>query len=383
MAPDTVNRLFRNLPKTAIILDPMCGSGAVLRSAAQMGFQSFGYDIDPLAVLMSRVWTKKSPVRRALHEAEKLIAQTGALRVADCKLSWIDDCPETKRFVGYWFAAPQRRELRRLSYLLTNEKVGLPSHLRDCLWLALSRVIITKHAGASLAWDIPHSRPHKVRDENDFDVKAMFLRSTARLVQILEEEPIVCSARVRRGDCRGLASIGRHSIDVIITSPPYLNAIDYLRGHKFSLVWMGYSLPTLRKLRATSIGTEAAGLKSGVQNNADYALNSIREFPKLPRRQQNIVRRYATDASAFLSEARRLMKPGGSLSLVLGDSNVRGYRVENSKLFSRLANAIGFRKTSQHRRQLQQNRRYLPIKSKDSSLENRMNYEVIQTYIAL
>ena len=50
------------------------------------------------------------------------------------------------------------------------EQIELPNHIRDCLWLALSRIIVTKHVGATLAWDVSHSRPHKVRTENDFDV---------------------------------------------------------------------------------------------------------------------------------------------------------------------------------------------------------------------
>src|SRR3712207_7608036 len=41
-----------------------------------------------------------------------------------------------------------------------------------------------------------------------------------------------------------------------ITSPPYLNAIDYLRGHRLSLVWLGYRIGDLRLTRAVSIGAE-------------------------------------------------------------------------------------------------------------------------------
>ncbi len=123
----------------------------------------------------------------------------------ECRLPWIDDCPETKQFVKYWFASRQRLQLRRLSYVLTNDRNRLPSHIRECLLLALSRIIVTKHAGASLAWDVSHSRPHKVRDENDFDVDAMFLQSTARLVQLLGEQQSETSSRVRNGDCRTLA----------------------------------------------------------------------------------------------------------------------------------------------------------------------------------
>jgi hypothetical protein len=36
-------------------------------------------------------------------------------------------------------------------------------------------------------------------------------------------------------------------VDLIFTSPPHLNAIDYLRCSKFSLVWMGHSIAALRE----------------------------------------------------------------------------------------------------------------------------------------
>ena len=47
------------------------------------------------------------------------------------------------------------------------------------------------------------------------------------------------------------------SVDLIITSPPYAsNAIDYMRAHKFSLVWLGYPIDNLSKKRKEYIGGE-------------------------------------------------------------------------------------------------------------------------------
>ena len=148
----------------------------------------------------------------------------------------MDRCDKTKDFVRYWYAAKQRKALRRLSYFLTQSEGTTPTHVLECLWLALSRIIITKHVGATLAWDVSHSRPHKVKSENDFDVFSEFVRSAERISALLADAPLSRSARVRRGDCRQLHTIGDRKIDAIITSPPYLNAIDYLRGHKMSFV---------------------------------------------------------------------------------------------------------------------------------------------------
>ena len=42
----------------------------------------------------------------------------------------------------------------------------------------------------------------------------------------------------------------------MVTSPPYLNAIDYMRGHKMSLVWMGWTIGALRDVRGEAVGVE-------------------------------------------------------------------------------------------------------------------------------
>ena len=48
------------------------------------------------------------------------------------------------------------------------------------------------------------------------------------------------------------------TVDLIVTSPPYAsNAIDYMRAHKFSLVWLGYPISDLSQKRKEYIGGEA------------------------------------------------------------------------------------------------------------------------------
>jgi ribosomal protein L11 methylase PrmA len=75
MAPDTVAHWLKALPAGARVLDPMCGSGVVVRQSALLGHQAKGFDIDPLAVLMSKVWTRKGK-HDALHDvASCLIAK--------------------------------------------------------------------------------------------------------------------------------------------------------------------------------------------------------------------------------------------------------------------------------------------------------------------
>ncbi len=57
MAPEIAFEALKGLKKKSTVLDPMVGSGTVLRTVSEHGYKGIGFDIDPLAVLMSKAWT--------------------------------------------------------------------------------------------------------------------------------------------------------------------------------------------------------------------------------------------------------------------------------------------------------------------------------------
>jgi DNA modification methylase len=382
MAPDTVAKWLDDLPQGSVVVDPMCGSGVVLRQAMSRGHTAQGFDIDPLAVLMSRVWTGKHCMAELPRIAAEIVLSKGDRR-SHLSMPTVNVCPETRAFIEYWFSEPQRSALARISLTLFEKRDLLPKPILDGLLVALSRTIITKQFGASLAWDVSHSRPHRKRDTNPFDVRKGFVRAADKLFEILAADPVMSgSAKVQQSDCRDLV-VKTNSADAVITSPPYLNAIDYLRGHKLALVWMGYTIPQLRDLRATSIGTERAG-KATAHANSNLLYHRLSHptqvVQDLPLRQQRIVEKYAEDSNAMLVEMKRVLKPGGRLVVVLADSVVRGIEVRTSEIYAREAINCGFKIRSREVRELQADRRYLPINSTNKAMSSRMRKETIQVF---
>lgn len=382
MAPDTVSSWLEDLRAGSRVLDPMCGSGVVVRQSAMLGHEAQGFDIDPLAVLMTKVWTRGAPLKRLAAAADAIAADARRRRITHAGLPWIAVCEETREFIEYWFAEPQRSALSRLAWSIHLRGDEYGPRVKDALWLALSRTIITKHVGASLAWDVSHSRPHKVRETNDFDVELGFLRAVARLSTVLNEEAVQGTAKVGRADCRDLSRVATESVDAVVTSPPYLNAIDYMRGHKLSLVWMGHTTPELRQLRSGAIGTERSRGDHAASFTVSELESAVRKTRQLPPRLRTIVHKYAFDAERMLVEMDRVLKPGGKLVLVLGDSVLRGVPVRNSQVFRWIAERVGFSLQDERQRKLANNRRYLPIRSSGPALEKRMKHEVIQAYRA-
>jgi DNA modification methylase len=385
MAPDLAIASLKELKYQGVVLDPMAGSGTVVRQASMLGHRAIGFDCDPLAVLMTKVWT--TPVNHTVIAGlmtkvlSRMSTHTGSI-----DLPWIDEDEETKQFVEYWFAEPQRSDLRRLAYALFQlDQSRLRAETRNAaevLRLALSRIVITKDSGASLARDVSHSRPHKVAEASSFEVIPAFERSAHEIRRRLADVPPVGNVDVRLGDARRLKSIGNDEVDVVLTSPPYLNAIDYMRGHRLSLVWLGYRLADLRCIRSNSIGAERGPdlpLSAHLFEDIQEAMGSIAE---LPGRHASMVARYADDVYRLTSEVARVLKPAGRAIFVVGNSCLKEVFIRNSDGLIKAAEMVGLRLLHQVERELPILKRYLPTPvNADEPLGKRMKTETILTFV--
>ena len=353
----------------------MCGSGVVLREAVQQGHEAIGFDVDPLAVLMSQVWTRSLDSSRLLERSEAIIEKAAHIRDSDISLPWIDEDKETAGYIDFWYKSPQKDELRRLAYLVARR----PGPVNHALQLAISRLIITKRAGASLAWDVSHSRPHKMKVENDFDVVSGFRTAVSLIAEEISRIPAGSNATVRIGNARRLGRLVDGSADVVITSPPYFKAIDYIRGHRLALVWLGYGMSRLRHIRSSNVGTQRRMAKEG--RVAHPVLDSSVVPRELDDRTQSQLLRYFVDMTKVMQEIRRLLRPGGRVVLVVGSSNIGGQVIDSPALVSSIGESLGLRQVTCIEREIPSNRRYLPppTSTAQKSLKKRMRTESVMT----
>lgn len=364
------------------VLDPMAGSGTTAVVARALGHRAIGFDTDPLAVLLAQAWCADVDPDRLVAHAERVLkrAKAAASIMRDGVAYPEGADSDTKAFIRYWFDKTNRRQLAALAKSIQAVR---DADLRTLLWCAFSRLIIVKQAGASLALDLAHSRPHRALGKQTVRPFEAFLDSVGRLIGAAPfrtgTRPAPPAPRLSLGDARRLP-LTTSSVDVIISSPPYVNGIDYQRTTKFSLVWMGHSISSLRTLRSNNVGTEAAGMGSELEPTLDEAFRSMGAVRKLPAREQAILKRYLRDMNSVVAEMQRVLVPGGRALLVIGDSSIRGVYVRNSAALAVLAETNGLRVATTRRRRLPPNRRYLPPPSASGSgaeLRNRMRTEVL------
>lgn len=382
MAPGIAMQELSKLQCPSRVLDPMMGSGTVLALARLNGHKAIGFDIDPLAVMISKTWTDtcNQGEVRSLAEIVLEVAQPLSHEIRDCDAYPEHADDETRKFVDYWFDLTVRKELAALSAAISavNDKGA-----QRVLWCAMSRLIITKKFGVSLAMDLSHSRPHRAFEQAPIRPFEKFIPSVEKVLgNVVNRRDPRRGPRpsLKLGDARHLP-IGDNSIDLVITSPPYLNAIDYIRCSKFSLVWMGYSIGDLRKLRSESVGTEIS-TRAVVDEEVKEVITALRVRSKLGSKHHGILAQYICDMRNSIRETSRVMRPGGKAVYVVGENTVREAYIRTSVIIRHLAQNAGLTCSKRRTRALPSNRRYLPPpSSRNGAMDSRMRREVILSFV--
>ena len=377
MAPEIALSGLRFLPEGGTVLDPMCGSGTVLCEALHQGHRAIGFDVDPLAVLISRVSTRSVDTARLAEVGDTIAGHAVRLQRTILHIPWIDGDEDTLRFTKFWFASEQRRALRSLVWLV----MRMRGPVGDALRLAISKIIVTKEPCASLARDTSHSRPHRVTSANDYDVIQGFRRAVTQIVGELNRAPATCPAVVRLGDARRLPLSLTGRADLVVTSPPYGNAIDYLRGHRMALVWLGYNIPRLREMRRRSIGGQGTVEKKRFQRVVELAgeLGLISDLDLGTRRR---LLRFTQDMWTILEQIHRSLRPNGHAVLAVGNSSLKGMFIDNANMIATAAEWVGLKEISRYSREIPANHRYLPPPQTkcDLHLSRRMSEEVVLAF---
>jgi len=336
-----------DLPRGATVLDPFSGSGTSVVEARRLGARALGTELLPPAVLAARVKSRFELDPAALGRAAERTLRAAAGRPVGA----LPFLRETRR----QFSADALRELTRLRDALPPE--GTP--VADAVRLAFGRILIPSsrlHRSPCLGY----ARPAPDDGASPFDrfrdaVRTMQEDLAAGRADRARWGP---AARIERRDARaGIAAPG--TVDLAVTSPPYVNGMDYVMNYKLDLAWLGYvgSYAGLADLRRAEVACDnlprsetAAYL--GVDGDLDPWLGEI-----LPLMRANVARkgtyrrddvhavvhRYFADLARVIATVRRALRPGGRFVLVVGDSLLAGVYVPGDLLLARLGAKVGLR----------------------------------------
>ncbi len=421
--PQLPRKFIRGLTAPGdVVLDPMMGSGTTVLEAFLTGRRGIGFDIDPLALMLSKSKVTPLDARRVMQVGAKILRWAeSSLRerrgelVQALEERWD---PKTREFVDYWFARETQLEL--LALMTQIERIE-EVRLRVFFKLAFSAIIITKTGGVSLAFDLAHTRPHRAKIVFDATGKVVMgdgsvsgqsrrtrfsiktLRSPFRefekrvqqnlkgllqselggtqpyLKGLLAPAPERIEPYIILGNAQSLP-VEDDAVDLIVTSPPYAsNAIDYMRAHKFSLVWMGYSVNDLGQKRKEYIGGEAVAGFDFEQLPLKVS-QVVAEIASRDGKKGQVLRRYYSEMTRTLREMFRVLKPGRAAIVVVGSSVMRGKDTKTQVCLAEIGRQIGFQVPKIGVRSLDRNRRMMPAGS-DPDLKSQIQQRMHEEYV--
>jgi DNA modification methylase len=148
---------------------------------------------------------------------------------------------------------------------------------------------------------------------------------------------------VRIADARALSKRVTGPVDAIITSPPYLNAVDYYRRHQLEMYWLGLVQSQEERLNLLQRYIGRSSVNQAQYSAAGATINS-RLFDEwadivggLSKERRRSFEHYCRSVGAALVSMAKLLDVQGRAVVVVGDSQIMGQSFPTARLFEQLA----------------------------------------------
>lgn len=346
--PQIVSKLILNYTsKGDTVLDPFGGCGTTLVEAKTLGRKSIGFDINPVAKLITE--TKITPLKPDSIDKylNKFVNNFNHLKNKNAQLT------HSQR-TNYWFQPSVQNKLDKLYLAINNIK---NHRVRRFYLCSFSHIL--KNCSRWLMKSIkPQVDPNKIPP----DVIKVFLGHIKHMMsknrefyKLLESsENLRTPAKMRLTDSTEKFPLEDNSVDLIITSPPYVTSYEYADLHQLILLWLGDDPKRFSRwykyaqqyqaFRGKFVGTKLAELKNNNENKEFLSFIAHKIIDQLPNNKQyaKSVIRYFSDMQKSISEMYRVLKPGKKICIIIGNTTLAGVDVKNAEVAAEQMQNQGF-----------------------------------------
>lgn len=331
--------------KNQSVCDPFGGCGTTLVEAKLLGHKSIGFDINPVAKLIAE--TKTTPIRpKTLANQRNKFLEYYHQEVPTMS-------HERHTRISYWFDEQMIKDLDRIYFAIKKIK---NHNVRRFFLCAFSHNL--KNCSR---WLMKSIKPQVDKNKILPNAKETFFRHLDSMIKkneqfysaLVESGNVDVSAKMYRIDSTKKFPIDSNSIDLIITSPPYVTSYEYADLHQLTLLWFGDDPKHFKKwhhfsnefidFRRNFIGTSSKEERRGEYDSA-IAEQIVDNLMEIERPLAIDVANYFLDMKKVFAEMHRILKTGGKACIIIGNTCLRGIEILNAQVAAEQMQATGFKK---------------------------------------
>ena len=351
--------LNRYLPDNGTVLDPFSGVGTTLVEAILLGHNAVGFEINPYAVLACR--TKVNAHRIVV---ERLYDEMLRFRTFYNEKTSTDYTPKSTPPKGFKtrsaFYSP--KVLRKVLILQDFIDTVMDSGLQDVFRLAFASTMV-RYSNYSYEPSLGRRVSAGKPEIQDFPVGQAIL---AKLSQMAED--ISWLQRILAGQQPSVqivndsffnyeSHLSPGSIDLIVTSPPYLNNYHYNRNTRPHLYWLGYAENPrdLKPLELSNFGKYWQTVREQDIVNLEFSLPTTDLAERLQTLRKvkpergiyggngwaNYAASYFNDCYRFAQGIQYILRSGGTALVVIGNSILQGILIPTDQYLGKIAESVG------------------------------------------
>lgn len=361
-----VREIIKNFSKEGgYLLDPFMGSGVVAGECLISGRNFIGYDINPLAVLISKVRT--TPIQsKLLLEALENISQR-----------FKHKNPEIMEFhnIHYWFDEDVIKNLSRLRqaiFMIENNEVK--DFFKAVFSETVRRVSRTRYNEFKLL---------RRKDENNSDVLKVFREVSLKNIGLLTDfyrkfTPRKTTLKLEERNIINGIPLEDNSIDLVITSPPYGDSkttVAYGQFSRLSLRWLGLE----ENVDRTSLGAKPKDIHSNLPSDLLY--KCIEKIASESEKRSKEVFSFYEDLYKSIQIITKKVKKNGFACFVVGNRRVKGLELPTDKISADFFEHQGFEHQKTIIRAISSKR--MPIENAPSNIKGEKDFTMRYEYIVI
>jgi DNA modification methylase len=328
-SPQFVEWAIKNFYSGGIVLDPFCGIGTTNLFCKMNGIDSIGLDVSPIAILSSKVKCNFD-----IYDLDSLSSDIQKLEEAIKK-------GESEGGKWYFELFPPSRAFPK-NYdkdiiFIKNKIEEIESNLnKDFFMLALLSIIpqcslVIKDGGVLRIDKTKSAAPPKI----------MFFRKIKKMYNDLVEvrknittRRVICE--ILDGDARRINL--NEKVSLIITSPPYLNNVDYTKVYGLELSLLK-RIEEIREIRNNSFRSFLDRDVKKISLNEEVRKILDKRLERGPL----VAYAYFDDIYKFLVECKKVLSENGKAIIVIGNSFIGKVQINVDEILAEISEVLNFK----------------------------------------